>query len=108
METARRRQEVPQEELPLDLEGVVEEHVVGHIDPGVHGSGNGLAEMSGFHTGFGVLARMLSFALAKTGDGAAQWVPSTCSWKSSSRLTRTHQDELIWATITPPSSSKVV
>jgi hypothetical protein len=33
-------------------------------------------------------------------------VPSTCSSKSSSRFTRTHQDEFI-CTTSPPSNSKI-
>ena len=61
--------------------------------------------MSGFQTGLGVAARCWTRQLRRPAT-AEPSVPSTWNSTSSSRLTRTAQEELIWA-IAPPSSSKM-
>ena len=61
--------------------------------------------MSGFQTGIGVPAAGW-MRHSRRPATALPCVPSTCSSKSSSRSTRTHQDEFI-CTIGPSSISKV-
>src|ERR1022692_793877 len=93
---------VLEEQLPLDLEAVVERPVVGHVRPlrqVVDRMGR-----SGFHTGIGVLTRCWTAQLRRPAT-ALPAVPSTCSSTSSLRLTRTAQEELTEATAPPANSS---
>ena len=71
-----------------------------------HWSRNGsVTGRSGFHTGFGVCARCWATHLFNPAT-AEPCVPSIWNSTSSSRQTRTAQEELICAMI-PPSSSKM-
>ena len=60
---------------------------------------------SGFQIDFGVVTAGWTLHSRRPAT-ALPCVPSTCSSNSSSRLTRTHQDEFI-CTISPPSNSNI-
>ena len=95
--------DVAQERLPLDLEAVVEVLVVGHLLPLVAEALGG-RQVRVPHR-LRRAARCCSRQRRRPAT-AEPWVPSTWNSTSSSRCTRTAQDELICATI-PPSSSKM-
>ena len=77
--------------------------VVRHLLPLRRGSA-GRCGRSGSQTGFGVAARGWIRQWCRPAT-ALPCVPSTWNSTSSSRLTRTAQEELIWATM-PPSESR--